>query len=127
MAAYGTHIGTAFQLIDDVLDYSGSAVEMGKNVGDDLGEGKATLPLIHAMRNGSADEASRVRVAIEHGGIDDLTPVLDAIRHSGAIEYTRAQAEAEARLACAKVAHLPRSKHLETLLELARFAVERSF
>jgi octaprenyl-diphosphate synthase len=127
MAAYGTHLGTAFQLIDDVLDYSGSAVEMGKNVGDDLGEGKATLPLIHVMRNGSADEASRVRVAIEHGGIDDLTPVLDAIRHSGAIEYTRAQAEAEARVACAKVAHLPRSKHLETLLELARFAVERSF
>jgi octaprenyl-diphosphate synthase len=127
MAAYGMHLGTAFQLIDDVLDYSGSAAEMGKNVGDDLGEGKPTLPLIYAMRNGSPEAAATVRDAIERGGIGELNPVLDAIRHSGALEYTRSQAEAEARIACAAIEHLPRSKHLETLLELAEFAVERNF
>jgi octaprenyl-diphosphate synthase len=127
MAAYGMHLGTAFQLIDDLLDYSGSADEMGKNVGDDLGEGKPTLPLIYAMRNGSPEAAATVRDAIERGGIGELNPVLDAIRHSGALEYTRSQAEAEARIACAAIMHLPRSKHLETLLELAEFAVERNF
>lgn len=127
MAAYGMHLGTAFQLIDDVLDYSGSAAEMGKNVGDDLGEGKPTLPLIHAMRHGSPSAAAQVREAIERGGIEDLGAVLDAIRHSGALEYTRTQAEAQARIACDAICHLPRSKHLDTLLELARFAVERNF
>jgi octaprenyl-diphosphate synthase len=127
MATYGMRLGTAFQLIDDVLDYSGSAAEMGKNVGDDLAEGKPTLPLIYAMRNGPAAAAGRVRDAIEHGGIEELDPVVGAIRDSGALEYTRAQAEAEVRLACEAVAHLPRSKHLDTLLELARFAVERNF
>jgi octaprenyl-diphosphate synthase len=127
MAAYGMHLGTAFQLIDDVLDYSGSATEMGKNVGDDLGEGKPTLPLIHAMRHGSPSAAAQVREAIERGGIEDLSAVLDAIRHSGALEYTRAQAQAQARIACDAICHLPRSKHLDTLLELARFAVERNF
>jgi octaprenyl-diphosphate synthase len=127
MAAYGMHLGTAFQLIDDVLDYSGSSAEMGKNVGDDLGEGKPTLPLIYAMRNGSPEAAATVRDAIERGGIGELKPVLDAIRDSGALEYTRAQAEAETRIACEAIRHLPRSKHLESLLELAEFAVERNF
>jgi octaprenyl-diphosphate synthase len=127
MATYGMHLGIAFQLIDDVLDYSGSAVEMGKNVGDDLCEGKPTLPLIYAMRNGSPAAAARVREAIERGGIEELNPVLDAIRHSGALEYTRAQAEAQARVACDAIDRLPRSKHLDSLLELARFAVERNF
>jgi octaprenyl-diphosphate synthase len=127
MAAYGLHLGTAFQLIDDVLDYSGSSAEMGKNVGDDLGEGKPTLPLIHAMRHGSPAAAAQVREAIERGGIDDLSAVLDAIRHSGALEYTRTQAETQARIACDAINHLPRSKHLDSLLELARFAVERNF
>jgi octaprenyl-diphosphate synthase len=127
MAAYGMHLGTAFQLIDDVLDYSGTSAEMGKNVGDDLGEGKPTLPLIYAMRNGSPAAAAKVRDAIERGAIEELNPVLDAIRHSGAIEYTRAQAEAEVRIACEATRHMPRSKHLDTLLELAEFAVERNF
>ena len=127
MAAYGMHLGTAFQLIDDVLDYSGSAAEMGKNVGDDLGEGKPTLPLIYAMRRGSPEAAATVRDAIEHGGIAEMNPVLDAIRNSGALEYTRSQAEAEARIACEAIRHMPRSKHLESLLELAEFAVERNF
>jgi len=127
MAAYGMHLGTAFQLIDDVLDYSGTAPEMGKNVGDDLAEGKPTLPLIYAMRNGRPEEAARVRDAIERGGIDELGDVLDAIRHTGALDYARCQAEAEARLACEAIAHLPRSNHLSCLLELASFAVERKF
>jgi octaprenyl-diphosphate synthase len=127
MARYGMHLGTAFQLIDDVLDYSGSAAEMGKNVGDDLGEGKPTLPLIHVMRNGTAEAAARVRDAIERGGIGELDPVLDAIRDSGALQYSRNCAEAEARVACEALQHLPRSNHLDSLLELARFAVERNF
>ena len=127
MAAYGMHLGTAFQLIDDVLDYSGSSTEMGKNIGDDLAEGKPTLPLIYAMRRGAAREASRVREAIEHGGLDEMDDVMDAIRNTGALDYTRRQAEAEVRIACDAVRHLPRSNSLESLLELATFAVERKF
>jgi len=127
MAASGMHLGTAFQLIDDVLDYSGSSTEMGKNIGDDLAEGKPTLPLIYAMRRGAAREASRVREAIEHGGLDEMDDVMDAIRNTGALDYTRRQAEAEARIACDAVRHLPRSNSLESLLELATFAVERKF
>lgn len=127
MAAYGMHLGTAFQLIDDVLDYSGTTTEMGKNIGDDLAEGKPTLPLIYAMRRGSPVQALRVREAIEHGGLEELNPVLDAVRQTGALDYTRRQAEAEVRIACDAVRHLPRSNHLESLLELAAFAVERKF
>lgn len=127
MAAYGMHLGTAFQLIDDVLDYSGTSTEMGKNIGDDLAEGKPTLPLIHAMRNGAPCEALRVREAIARGGLDELHPVLDAIRDTGALEYTRRQAQAEVRVACESIAHLPRSTHLDSLLQLAAFAVERTF
>jgi len=127
MAAYGMHLGTAFQLIDDVLDYSGTSAEMGKNVGDDLAEGKPTLPLIYAMRNGRPDEAARVRDAIEHGNIDDLGSVLAAIHNTGALDYARRQAEAEVRLASDALGHLPRSRQLDCLLELARFAVDRKF
>jgi len=126
MAAYGMHLGTAFQLIDDVLDYSGSASDMGKNIGDDLAEGKPTLPLIYAMRNGTPEQAARVREAIEHGGLEELAPVLDAVRETGALDYARRQAQAEVRIACDAIAHLPRSNHLESLLELAAFAVERN-
>lgn len=127
MAAYGMHLGTAFQLIDDVLDYSGSATEMGKNIGDDLAEGKPTLPLIYAMRNGTSEQSARVREAIEHGGLEELAPVLEAVRDTGALDYARRQAQAESRIACEAISHLPRSNHLESLLELAAFAVERNF
>jgi octaprenyl-diphosphate synthase len=121
------HLGTAFQLIDDVLDYSGNSAEMGKNIGDDLAEGKPTLPLIYALRRGNPHEAACVREAIERGGIDDLGAVLSAIRNTGALDYARHRAEAEVRLACSAIGHMPRSNHLDSLLELASFAVKRNF
>src|SRR4029078_6959153 len=92
MAAYGAHLGTAFQLIDDVLDYSGDHAVIGKNVGDDLAEGKTTLPLIYVMKHGSNPQAELVRRAILGGGLDELSTVLEAIRASGALDYARAQA-----------------------------------
>ena len=127
MAAYGAHLGTAFQLIDDVLDYSGEQALIGKNVGDDLAEGKATLPLIYAMKHGTAQQAKRVRHAIEEGGLEGLAEVLDAIRASGALEYARAQAQAESAAATAALEALPHSKYRDYLLELSDFAVTRTF
>jgi octaprenyl-diphosphate synthase len=127
MAAYGAHLGTAFQLIDDVLDYSGDHAVIGKNVGDDLAEGKATLPLIYAMKHGTKDQAALVRRAIECGGLDDLDAVLESIRASGALEYARAQAQSEARTACASLGVLPQSSYRDYLLQLADFAVTRTF
>ena len=127
MAAYGSHLGTAFQLIDDVLDYSGSDKDTGKNVGDDLAEGKPTLPLIYALRNGTQEQAALVRQAIERGGLDELGPVLATIEASGALEYARAQARKESEAGCAALAGLPRSTHLDCLLQLADFAVSRNY
>lgn len=127
MAAYGMHLGTAFQVIDDVLDYSGAASDMGKNIGDDLAEGKPTLPLIYAMRNGTSEQAALVRQAIEHGGLEELARVLEAVKTTGALEYARQQARSEVQRACDAIDHLPRSIHLESLLELASFAVERNY
>ena len=127
MASYGMHLGTAFQLIDDVLDYSGDNQATGKNVGDDLAEGKPTLPLIHAIKHGSAADASLIRKATEEGGLSELQQVIAAIRRSGALDYTRRQAEAEARTAGAALADLPNSKYRDSLLQLADFAVTRDY
>jgi octaprenyl-diphosphate synthase len=127
MAAYGMHLGTAFQLIDDVLDYSGAEAETGKHLGDDLAEGKPTLPLIYVMRNGTPEQASCVRQAIENGGRDDLPNVLAAIRATGALEFSIKCAKAEADLAVAAIHALPASPHKDSLLELCFFAVARSF
>jgi octaprenyl-diphosphate synthase len=127
MASYGAHLGTAFQLIDDVLDYSGDHALIGKNVGDDLAEGKTTLPLIYAMKHGTPAHAERVRHAIRSGGIDELAAVLEAIRSSGALEYARAQAKAESRTACDALAALPHSNYRDYLLQLADFAVTRTY
>jgi octaprenyl-diphosphate synthase len=127
LACYGRHLGTAFQLVDDVLDYSGATEETGKNIGDDLSEGKPTLPLIHVMKNGAPADAAAVRRAIEQGGLDDLQHVLDAVARAGSIDYTRAQARVESRLATDAIAVLPDSKYRESLLNLAVFAAERSF
>jgi octaprenyl-diphosphate synthase len=127
MAMYGMRLGTAFQLIDDVLDYSGNLAETGKNVGDDLAEGKPTLPLIYAMRRGNAEQAAVIRKAIEQGGLNDLEPVLRTIHETGALDYVRDQAKIEAQAACAAISHLHRSNYKESLLQLADFAVTRSF
>lgn len=127
MAAYGMHLGTAFQLIDDVLDYSSSAETMGKNVGDDLAEGKPTLPLIYAMRNGNVEQAALVRHAIEEGGLEQIDAVTAAIRDTGAIAYTENTARREAELAMAQLHYLVASDYKEALIGLARFSVDRSF
>lgn len=126
MAAYGAHLGTAFQLIDDVLDYSGDADVIGKNVGDDLAEGKATLPLIRVLRHGTAAEAELVRHAVTSGGLGDLAGVLAAIRRIGALDYTKAQAQAEAQAAQAALSAMPATQYRDSLLQLAEFAVTRS-
>jgi octaprenyl-diphosphate synthase len=127
IADYGMHLGTAFQLIDDVLDYSGDHAAIGKNVGDDLAEGKPTLPLIYAINNGTPAQAALVRNAIEHGGLNELAAVLEAIKTTGALEYARGQARAESRLACAALDCLQNSKYRDYLLQLADFAVTRSY
>ena len=127
LARYGMHLGTAFQLVDDVLDYSGDEAATGKHLGDDLAEGKPTLPLLHAMRHGGAEHAKCVRHAIEEGGRESLPGVLAAIRASGALAVARRHAEDEARLALAALAPLPASSFRESLVQLAQFAVARDF
>lgn len=127
LADYGMHLGTAFQLIDDVLDYSGAEVETGKHLGDDLAEGKPTLPLIYVMQNGNAEQAACVRRAIESGGRDDFPAVLAAIRATGALEHAKMRAKAEADLAIIALDALPASTYKDSLLELPLFAVARSF
>jgi octaprenyl-diphosphate synthase len=126
LAAYGMHLGTAFQLIDDVLDYSASAEDMGKNVGDDLAEGKPTLPLIHVMRTGTDEQAALVRSAIENGGLDQLEVVLAAIEATGALEYARKVAQQEADASLSALAFLPESEYKQALISLAQYSVDRS-
>ena len=127
LAAYGMHLGTAFQIIDDVLDYSGQEAETGKHLGDDLAEGKPTLPLIYVMQNGLPDEAALVRNAIEQGGRDDFAEVLAAVRRSGALDHARRVATAESQRAVEAIADLPASQYKDSLLQLSAFAVSRSF
>jgi octaprenyl-diphosphate synthase len=126
-AAYGMHLGTAFQVIDDVLDYSGDHTETGKNLGDDLSEGKPTLPLIHVMRRGSPEQAAMVRRAIEQGGREEFRAVLEAMRGTGALEFARGQARREAQAACEAIGAVADSKYRRALLDLAAFAVDRNF
>jgi len=126
-AKYGIHLGTAFQLIDDVLDYSADELQTGKHLGDDLAEGKPTLPLIHAMEKGTPEQATLVRNAIENGNVDKFVEVLQVIQATGALEFTRQQAIREAELACAAIASLPDTKYKKCLLELADFAATRQF
>jgi octaprenyl-diphosphate synthase len=127
LARYGMHLGTAFQLIDDVLDYSGEEAETGKHLGDDLAEGKPTLPLIHVMRDGTPEQAACVRHAIESGGRESFPQVLAAVRASGALDVARRHAQSEADRATAALASLPPSKFKDSLLELAAFAVARRY
>lgn len=123
---YGRYLGTAFQLIDDLLDYSSDGQTLGKNVGDDLNEGKPTLPLLHAMRNGSPEQAQMIREAIEQGnGRHLLEPVLKAMSDCGSLEWTRQRAEEEADKAIDALFVLPDSPHREALISLAHMSVQR--
>ncbi len=125
MARYGMHLGTAFQLVDDILDYSGDESATGKNLGDDLAEGKPTLPLIHVMQHGSPAQSALVRHAIEEGGRADMDAVVQAIRETGALDVARAAAREEVRLAQAALAQLPSSQYKDVLITLSDFAVDR--
>ena len=128
-AAYGRHLGAAFQLADDILDYAGDTAVLGKNVGDDLREGKPTLPLIYVLEHGSDSEKAMVRAAIENGGIDqthpDFNTILTAITSGGALEYTRQLAQREVAAAKSALAFLPESEYKQVLLGLADYALAR--
>jgi octaprenyl-diphosphate synthase len=125
-AEYGRSLGTAFQLIDDVLDYSGNADDIGKNVGDDLREGKPTLPLIYLMQHGTSEQRELVRACIETGDEQHFDAVLAAVTESGALRYTREQATFAADAARATIVGLPSSDFKNSLLHLCAFAVDRN-
>lgn len=126
MAKYGVHVGTAFQLIDDVLDYNSSAEEMGKNVGDDLAEGKPTLPLIIAMQRASETERETIRQAIKQGGLDQLDRILATIHSTKALDYTINIARNEANIAIETLNVLPDSEYKTALTAIAALSVERT-
>jgi len=126
LAGYGRHLGNAFQLVDDALDYRGDAAELGKNLGDDLAEGKPTLPLIHAMRHGTPAQSSMIRRAIAEGGSHEFGPIRAAIESTGGLDYTARLARSEADLAIRALADVPGSAFREALAALAEFAVTRS-
>ncbi|MCG3721820.1 octaprenyl diphosphate synthase [Vibrio cincinnatiensis] len=124
---YGKYLGTAFQLIDDVMDYTADGKEMGKNVGDDLAEGKPTLPLLHAMHNSVGKQSLMIREAIEQAnGMDKLEEILATMQQAGSLEYTTAKAQQEADKAIAELAILPESDYKQALITLAHMAVQRS-
>jgi octaprenyl-diphosphate synthase len=124
-ADYGQALGTAFQVIDDVLDYDGDAAEMGKNLGDDLREGKSTLPLIAAMERAAPAQRDLIRGAIEQGSLDALDTIVDIVRETGALEVARHAAAAEAQRAIDCLALLPRNAYSEGLLQLASSLLNR--
>ena len=126
MARYGMHLGTAFQLIDDVLDYTSNSDDMGKNTGDDLAEGKPTLPLIHAISKGTAEQAALIRSAIEKGGYDYIDEVQAIIHSTGALDYTAAVACKEAEKALSELGHLEDSDYKQALVSLAHHSVDRN-
>jgi octaprenyl-diphosphate synthase len=125
-ADYGRALGTAFQLVDDLLDYEGHTEALGKNVGDDLREGKPTLPLLFAMDHGNDDERTLIRHAIEHGEVDRLDDIIAIVRRTGGLQATRDAASREAEAAQASLSLLPDSEAKTFLLELAARSVERS-
>jgi octaprenyl-diphosphate synthase len=122
---FGMYVGTAFQLIDDVMDYTSTAEEMGKSVGDDLAEGKPTLPLIFTMKHGSKDAIERVRQAILTGGLEQLETIINDVQHCGAIEYTQQKAQEQADLAIKAIEPLPESHYKTALIALANASVKR--
>lgn len=127
LVAYGKHLGNAFQLVDDALDYNASAERMGKNVGDDLAEGKPTLPLIHAMQQGSEEERTLIRQAIEEGGGEQLDAIMETIRATRAIEYTLEAARGAVEKATEAAMLLPESPYRDALVALAEFTLARNY
>ena len=124
---YGRHLGASFQLVDDVLDYASSPEQRGKNLGDDIAEGKPTLPLIYALAHSSLEDTARLRAAVEHGGLDDLEQITRAIESSGGLEYTARLAQREQELAVEALHRLPDSTFRRSLAALAEFAVARTY
>lgn len=124
---YGYHVGMAFQLVDDALDYEGDAETLGKNVGDDLAEGKPTLPLIYAMQNGRPEQRQLIASAIENGGIDQLEAIVAIVKETGALDYTAAQARQQVKSALAALDCLEDSQYRQAMADLAQFAIERAY
>ncbi len=125
MIRYGQQLGTAFQLVDDALDYDASADDLGKNVGDDLAEGKPTLPLIYAMRQGTPEQRELIRQAVLEGGLDRLDDIVAAIRATGALDYTAARAREAVDAAIETLAGIPDSDYRRALIALAEFSIQR--
>lgn len=123
---YGHHLGMAFQLVDDVLDYEGDADTMGKNVGDDLAEGKPTLPLIHAMRTGTEEQSKLIRQVIRKGGLDDIDAIMDIVKSCGSLEYTKQIAREHIKIAQECLNLLSDSDAKQALHSLANLAIERN-
>lgn len=124
---YGLHLGNAFQLIDDALDYNSNSETLGKNIGDDLADGKATLPLLHALENSLPQEQQLIRVSLEQGNVEALPEILAIIKSTKSIEYTQQMAKQESENAIAALDVISDSVHKEAMIELAQFAVSRSF
>ena len=127
MTSYAMHLGSAFQLVDDLLDYSESSEAIGKNIGDDLAEGKPTLPLIYAMRQGNAQQAQIIREAIEQGQRDKIDNIISIIKQTGAIDYTAQAAQNEVTQAKAALSCIADSDYKQALIGLADFAINRSY
>lgn len=128
MRDYGRYLGTAFQLVDDILDYSANAEQLGKNIGDDLAEGKPTLPLLHAMRSGNRQQAALIREAIEQGGKREaLDEILTIMAEHKSLDYTMERAKQEAQKAVDALAILPESEYKQALISLAYLSVDRSY
>ena len=125
MANYGMHLGTAFQVVDDILDYSASAEDMGKNVGDDLAEGKPTLPLIIALQRSEGADTQMIRDAIEQGGLENIDAIIQIINKTGALDYSRDIAQKETALAIESLSVFPDSAEKAALQELAWFSIRR--
>jgi octaprenyl-diphosphate synthase len=126
LARFGKHLGTAYQLIDDVLDYKSDPATRGKNLGDDLAEGKPTLPLLHALRHGNDEQRALIRLAIEQGGLAQLGPIVEAIESTGGLEYATSFAQRETHMALAELEVLPETPYRQSLAGLARFAQDRT-
>jgi len=127
LATYGLHLGNAFQIMDDMLDYMAEAEELGKNLGDDLAEGKPTLPLIHAMSHGSPEQANFIKETIKAGNRDAYPEILNIIKATGSLEYTAEFAKKEALLAIDSLSIIPDSEYKDAMQKLALFSIQRSY